>query len=485
MAHYACLDRLQTWLDSYLNFEKLPQKNIFWLDTMAFLCKKCANPQNAAPAFHVAGSKGKGSVAAMIASILDAAGYRTGLYTSPHIVDFSERIGGAHGAFNESVYENAAAALRQTIDALRKEDLPSGRSITWFELVTLYAFLCFKEAKTDYNVLEVGLGGRLDATNVITPRICCITPVEREHTEFLGDTIAQIAAEKGGIIKNGVPVVISRQHPDAKAVFARIAAERNAKLYAIEDIVQEIMTEHVLEKEKCAEKSLKNNTLSDSIDGKFSLPLMRTTIRSSLFARPLEASLRLLGNVQAENAAQAAVAVKLALPGIDECTIEQGLEHAALPGRFEIIARKKKNSCAPAGKQPFVIMDGAHTVRSIAGTVQTFRAVFGTDDAHLLFACAADKDIADIAPLFRQGFSRITLTRPGAVKQSDLAALTQAFDAAGLRYTSSEDFAAAISDALCAAERADVPLLVTGSFYLLAEVKKMMAARDTDAERAW
>lgn len=482
MAHYACLDRLQTWLDSYLNFEKLPQKNIFWLDTMAFLCKKCANPQNAAPAFHVAGSKGKGSVAAMIASILDAAGYRTGLYTSPHIVDFSERIGGAHGAFGETVYENAAAALRQTIDALRKEDLPSGRSITWFELVTLYAFLCFKEAKTDYNVLEVGLGGRLDATNVIAPRLCCITPVEREHSEFLGDTIAQIAAEKGGIIKNGVPVVISRQHPDAKAVFARIATERNAKLYAIEDIVQEIITEYVSEEEKQAEKSLKNNTLSDNIDGKFSLPFMRTTIRSSLFARPLEASLRLLGNVQAENAAQAAVAVKLALPAIDERTIEQGLEHAALPGRFEIIARKKKNSCAPAGRRPFVIMDGAHTVRSIVGTVQTFRAVFGTDDAHLLFACAADKDIADIAPLFRQGFSRITLTRPGAVKQSDLAALTQAFDAAGLRYTCSEDFAAAISDALCAAERADVPLLVTGSFYLLAEVKKIIG---TDAERAW
>ncbi|MDE6351274.1 MAG: bifunctional folylpolyglutamate synthase/dihydrofolate synthase [Treponemataceae bacterium] len=482
MAHYACLDRLQTWLDSYLNFEKLPQKNIFWLDAMAFLCKKCANPQDAAPAFHVAGSKGKGSVAAMIASILAAAGYRTGLYTSPHIVDFSERIGGAHGVFDESVYEHAAATLRRTVGALRQEDLPSGRNITWFELVTLYAFLCFREAKTDYNVLEVGLGGRLDATNVITPRICCITPVEREHTEFLGDTIAQIAAEKGGIIKNGVPVVLSRQHPDAKAVFARIEAERNAKLYAIEDIVQEIITEYVLKKEKRAEKSLKNNTSSDNIDSRYASPRMRTTIRSSLFARPLEASLRLLGNVQAENAAQAAVAVKLALPGIDERTIEQGLENAALPGRFEIIARKKCNPCAPGGRRPFVIMDGAHTVRSITGTVQTFRAVFGTDDAHLLFACAADKDIADIAPLFRQGFSRITLTKPGAVKQSNLAALTQAFDAAGLRYTSSEDFSAAIRDALCAAETASVPLLVTGSFYLLAEVKKIIG---TDEERAW
>ncbi len=480
MAHYVCLDRLQTWLDSYLNFEKRPQKNVFWLDTMSFLCKQCEDPQDAAPAFHVAGSKGKGSVAAMIASILDAAGYRTGLYTSPHIVDFSERIGGARGAFGESVYENAAATLRQTIDALRTEDLPDGRDITWFELVTLYAFLCFREAKTDYNVLEVGLGGRLDATNVITPRICCITPVEREHTEFLGDTIAQIAAEKGGIIKDGVPVVLSRQHPDAKAVFARIADERNAKLYVIDDIVQEITTAYVSEKEKRTEKSLKNNTSCGDADG--NQPLMRTTIRSSLFVRPLVAYLRLLGNVQAENAAQAAVAVKLVVPDLDERTIEKGLENATLPGRFEIITRKKDGSCATRGRRPFVIMDGAHTVRSIASTIQTFRAVFGTNDAHLLFACAADKDIADIAPLFRQGFSRITLTKPGNVKQSNLAALTQAFDAAGLRFTSSEDFSAAISDALCAAEKAGVPLLVTGSFYLLAEVKKIIG---TAAERAW
>ena len=474
MAHFACLDELQTWLDSYLNFEKTPQKDVFWLDTMAFLCKTFAHPQNAAPAFHVAGSKGKGSVAAMIAAILDAAGYRTGLYTSPHITDFSERIGGAHSPFAETVYRAAAETMMQTVGALRREDLPGGRGITWFELVTLYAFLCFREAKTEYNVLEVGLGGRLDATNVVTPSICCITPIEREHTVFLGDTIAKIAAEKGGIIKNGVPVVVARQPPEAKAVFTQIAAERNAQVCYFDDIIQELSCIYETKGRNAIVESIKNNTPSYRADEVRTRVVMRTTIRSSLFARPLTARLPLLGDVQAENAALAAVAVKLALPDTDERTIETGLENAMLPGRFEIV---------PLGsdRRSLIILDGAHTVNSIRGTLRTFRAVFGTQDAHLLFACAADKDMADIAPLFAQGFSRITLTKPGTVKQSNLAALAQSFAAAGLPYTSTEDFYAAIGGALHAAGKSGVPLLVTGSFYLLAEVKKII---DTGAAHA-
>ena len=460
MAQYACLDDLQTWLDSYLNFERLPQKNIFWLDTMQFLCRAFDNPQDAAPAFHIAGSKGKGSVSAMIASILDAAGYKAGLYSSPHILDFVERITSARGVFAEPVYRAAADTLQKKIAALPQSSLPGGRALTWFELVTLYAFLCFKEAKTDYNVLEVGLGGRLDATNVVTPLVSCITPIELEHTEFLGTTIAQIAAEKGGIIKDGIPVVIAGQTPEARAVFTRIAAEKGAKAYFLDDIA-DIQTEFVLPTVK---NSVKNHTSSEYFEQHWR---MQTTIRSDVFARPLTARLRLLGTFQAENAALAAVAVKTAIPEISEAAIEAGLEQAMLPGRFEIVANS-------AGKQPFVILDGAHTVRSITYTLQTFRAVFGNTDAHLLFACAADKDMQDIAPLFKGRFSRVTLTRPGAVKQSNLPALTAAFDAACMRYDCNEDFAQAITTALHAAQSAGVPLLVTGSFYLLAGVKKVL-----------
>ncbi len=457
MSQYACLDDLQVWLDDYLNFERNPKKNIFWLDTMQYLCSLFDEPQKSAPAFHIAGSKGKGSVSAMIASILDAAGYKSGLYTSPHILDFVERIGSAHGPFAEDVYKKAADELRKKISGLSADSLPGGRAITWFELVTLYAFLCFREAKSDYMVLETGLGGRLDATNVVLPKVTCITPIELEHREFLGNTIEEIAGEKAGIIKEGVPLVVSRQKAEARSVFETVAKKKNAEICFIDEVTQI---------QSCF--SFENDSKKSAI--------MKTVISSTLFRRPIHADLRLLGAFQAENAALAAVAVKTAIPDLDETFIEKGLEKALLPGRFEVISLKKTQKCEKneSQKRPFVILDGAHTVNSVTFTLETFRSLFGESDAHLLFACAADKDMKDIAPLFSKGFSRITLTKPGAVKESNLTALTEAFDEAGLKYICREDFVAAIHEALDNAEKAGIPLLVTGSFYLLAEVKKIL-----------
>ena len=207
------IDVFLDWLSDYLNFELNPKKNIFWLDTIDFLCKRFDNPQDYAPCIHVAGSKGKGSVSKMIACILEEAGYNVGLYSSPHITDFRERICKPSGFFDESVYEEAIKEMIPNVDSII--DLPGDRPITWFELVTLYAFLCFRKAKVNWSVFEVGLGGRLDTTNVIRPKICCITPIELEHTEFLGDTLEKIAAEKAGIIKNCTPVVIARQQTES------------------------------------------------------------------------------------------------------------------------------------------------------------------------------------------------------------------------------------------------------------------------------
>ncbi|MBQ7158725.1 MAG: bifunctional folylpolyglutamate synthase/dihydrofolate synthase [Treponema sp.] len=466
MAQYACLNELQTWLDSYLNFERTPKKNIFWLDTMEYLCALFDAPQNFASAFHIAGSKGKGSVSAMIASILDAGGYKTGLYASPHILDFVERIGSAHGVFAEDVYERAANELKEKIASLSDDDLPGGRAITWFELVTLYGFLCFRQARTDYNVLEVGLGGRLDATNVVLPKVCCITPIELEHTEFLGDTIEKVAGEKAGIIKEGVPVVVAEQTPEAKAVFQKIAKERHAPFYSIDEVVQSVRTEYVLDSEK--------KTAS-----------MKTTIVSDMFSRPITANLRLLGAFQAQNAALAAIAVKTVLPDIDEKMLEKGLENAILPGRFEVFENPmaKKNASQKKTRSPaenassarsFVILDGAHTPNSVRFTLETMRHVFGKKKCTLLFACAADKDAKEIAPLFKNQFDSVFLTKPGNVKQSDVGTLAAAFDEAAIPYDLNEDFAVQIQKAFTRAAETDSLLLVTGSFYLLAEVKKFM-----------
>ena len=474
MSSYHCLDELQQWLDSYLNFEKTPQKNIFWLDTMEFLCKKLGRPEHAAPAFHIAGSKGKGSVSAFISSILDAAGYRVGLYTSPHIVAFVERIGSAHGAFSEAVYQAASDELMQAINGLKSDELPGGRRLTWFELVTLYAFLCFRRAQVDYGVYEVGLGGRLDSTNVLSPLACCITPIELEHTEFLGNTLEAIAAEKGGIIKPATPVFVAAQQPPVKAVFRRIAAVQNAPILFIDE-------------QNMSTKLDYSSAFSDAHEahdasGAFGMQL---ELRAPQFSRPLTARLRLLGEFQAQNAALAAVAVKSALPSISEDAIERGLSAAVLPGRFELVPPPR----AYAGIRALVL-DGAHTVHSVAGTLKTFRALFAERNAHLLFACAADKDMAHIARLFSGAasngksnhtkhavtFTHLTLTKPGNAKQSNLASLCRAFDDAGLHYAYNEDYVAAIRDALAAAAKANAVLLVTGSFYLLAEVKKLLAA---------
>lgn len=502
MSQFACLNDLQSWLDSYLNFEKLPQKNIFWLDTMKYLCSLFDDPQSAAPVFHVAGSKGKGSVSAMIASILDASGYKTGLYSSPHILDFVERIGSARGAFSEDVYKKAADELREKIAPLSQKALPGGRAITWFELVTLYAFLCFRAAHTDYTVLEVGLGGRLDSTNVVHPLCSVITPIELEHTEFLGDTLEKIAAEKGGIIKEGVPVVISAQKDEVKAVFRKIAQEKHAKVYFVDEIVEKVSAKYIENVSKCTENqthtAIKPVSITDESAQQRKKTLveynrnqhasgivMRTQIASPLFRRPLTADLRLLGEFQAQNAALAAIAVKTVLPDIDEKMLEKGLENAILPGRFEVFenpivknAASQKKTRSPAenapSSRPFVILDGAHTPNSVRFTLETMRHVFEKKKCTLLFACAADKDAKEIAPLFKNQFDSVFLTKPGNVKQSDVDTLARAFDEAAIPYDLNEDFTAQIQKAFARAAETDSLLLVTGSFYLLAEVKKIM-----------
>ena len=465
------LKKLQDWLDQYLNFEKLPQKNIFWLDTMQFLCKKFSSPETFAPSFHVAGSKGKGSVATFIAAILSEPGFRTGLYTSPHIVDFAERVTMCHEFFDDDVYERACDEITGGMAAIRQDELPCGRPVTWFELVTLFAFLVFRQAKVDFSVFEVGLGGRLDATNVIVPRISVITPIELEHTEFLGDTVEKIACEKGGIIKEGVPVIISSQKNSVRGVLEKIASEKNAPAYFFDNLVTDLefkyiknisdcMKNHTDMKNKCAKK----DTLYDNFYGK-----MKVSFKAPIFKRRISANIRLLGEVQAQNAALAACAVKIAVPEISEDIIEKGLENAFLPGRFEV------SECVKFPKIPHLVLDGAHTVNSCAFTMNTLSQVFGGQRFALLFACAKDKDSFDIAPLFKDKFEAVFVTVPGAVKQSDLKSVEKSFSACGISFSSSEDFKAQIKKALNFSDEHGISLLVTGSFYLVSEVKKILS----------
>lgn len=439
------IEVFQDWLDDYLNFEQLPQKDIFWLDTIDYLCKRFDNPQDFAPCVHVAGSKGKGSVSKMIACILEEAGYNVGLYSSPHISDFRERICKSSGFFDEKIYEQTIKEMVPNIESILT--LPADRAITWFELVTLFAFLCFKNANVDWSVFEVGLGGRLDATNIIRPRLCCITQIELEHTEFLGDTLEKIAAEKAGIIKNCTPVIVAQQQTQSvKRVFSEKAFTRHAPCYFVEDLI------------KNASYSFKNKK-------------MNIHFESEIFNRPIDTNMSMLGKMQIQNAAMAAIAVRKILPNLDESIIEKGLSKAKLPGRFEIIEKPKGYK-----EIPNLILDGAHTYNSIKVTIDTLNKILGENKVNLLFACAIDKDIEDIAGLFKYRFNKIYVTRPGDKKQSDINREKNAMKEAGLDFSADADYKMMIKKAFEESCEQGVTLLVTGSFYLVAEVVDFMKA---------
>jgi dihydrofolate synthase/folylpolyglutamate synthase len=458
LSQFPSVSSFEKFADGFLNFERDPKKNIFWLDTMEFFCVHLGNPQSACPTVHVAGSKGKGSVSKMISCILDEAGFSAGLYSSPHLVDFAERICSAGGFFPEEIYAESADEVIRAVKEIPQKNLPGGRSVTWFELATLFAMTCFKNAKTDYAVYEVGLGGRLDATNVIRPCCSCITQIELEHTEFLGDTVEKIAAEKGGIIKEKTPVIISPQSECVKKVFEKIAAERNAPVKFAEN---EAKIENIVYKNIQSVQPEPHQEFA-----------MEFSVSSRWFSRDLHVLLPLMGKFQAENAVVASLAAKTVLPDLDEKIIERGLSKSVLPGRFENVNLEGSGF----GGIKNLILDGAHTVKSTMYTMETFRQLFkGVQNLHLLFGCASDKDVEEIAPFFSGIFSSVILTRPGS-KSCDFPRMENAFHHAKIDFSAEEDFRKSVPAALKKASEKNAVLLVSGSFYLAAEVKKFLSS---------
>lgn len=438
------------WLDSFLNFEKMPKKNIFWLETMKYLCDRFNNPQNSYKSYHIAGSKGKGSISSYIANILSSAGYQTGLYTSPHILNFSERIGSNSGPFSEEVYEKTVKEIVHLVDSIIPENLPNQRDATWFELVTLFAFLTFKNAECSHCVFETGMGGRLDATNVIVPEVTIITPIELEHTEFLGDTLEKIAKEKAGIIKENIPVVSFNQKPEAKVILEEVAKVKNCDIYFLDDFL---------------------NSYTYKIENEKSVVELNF---KKLFSRPIKTSLNFLGEFQVLNCAVATFACKLVNPEITEEQIELGLSRAFLPGRFEIINKDESK------KIPKLILDGAHTKDSLNFTFNTFKSLYNSK-ANLLFACASDKNMDEMTKLFfEDNVKSLVLTKPGFEKGSNLPYLAECTKKLNEENNNSIDLKIienpkdAILKSFEFAYQKDEPVLICGSFYLLAEVKALL-----------
>lgn len=445
------------WLDGFINFEKRPHNKAFSLEVIGYYAALFSNPQTAYKCVHIAGSKGKGSVAAMLSVLLTEAGYKTGLYTSPHVNDFRERITENSRFFSDAAYLETFRAVRQgVLPHIGKETEPQP---SWFELVTLTAFVLFRQERLDWAVFETGMGGRLDATNIVQPEITVLTPIELEHCEYLGNTIPLIAAEKAGIIKTGVPVFCSRQQPSALEVFKERAASLNAPLFYLPDFIEVI--EHRLTPQG------REVTIRFSADH----PV------GSLFKRPLHAILPLFTPVQAENAALAAAAFKYRFPDMPEDLIESGLSKAWLPARFQLLSTK-----------PVIVIDGAHTHNSIQTCADTFFSLLDNGSAKsdnakpmLVFACAADKNPADFAPIFADKISHLYLTVPGSFKKGNLektvGAFTQVFEnETNVVMESSEDFNAVLKKAFTQSVAENRPLLITGSFYLAAEAQRVYSA---------
>lgn len=437
------------WLENYLNYERIPNRTGFSLDTTQFLARRLSNPEQTMKTIHLAGSKGKGSVSIMLAQILSASGRDAGLYLSPHILDFTERITRAGIPFSDELYGMAADRMVPLVDSMIPEEVPGKREPTWFELVTLYAFMVFNAASLSWAVIETGLGGRLDATNIIKPEATLFTPIELEHTEYLGDTLEKIATEKAGIIKPGIPVFTSRQHPVVRSVLEQRARALSCPFFSMEDAVHSIETD-------VSVSGLKITVVYNNLAG------------GARFDTPFSARLSLLNGIQAQNAALAAYAFKYLFPDADDTTIASGLSGAWLPGRFELVST-----------DPLIVLDGAHTVDSIALTLKTFD-LLAKEPGELVFACAADKNVDAIANEFGNRFTSITVTRPGDTKRSDIGHTAIAFRRAAnslcnIHLDANPDFVSVIENALLRSRTNHKPLLITGSFYLVAEAKKLLA----------
>lgn len=441
----------EIWLDTFLNFEKKQTKGIFWLDSMKFLCEKLNNPQNKIKCIHVAGSKGKGSVSNMIANIVQSHGFTCGIYASPHIVDFRERVCTPNGYFDEMIYENAADILYRTVDSLQVKDLPGERPLTWFEIVTAFAFVVFDLAHVDYAVYETGLGGRLDSTNIIQPLVSVLTPIELEHTQFLGNTISQIAYEKAGIIKpHGICVVAHQNYKNATKVFLEKAKEMESRCILVDDLVLS------------AEKSF----VTDEKSGDYAKMTVRIIMKKGQTQFNFSSKLNLLGQMQLENACTAIGAVFQFIQNPDKEAIEKGLSNAVMSGRFEICKAAYK------GKHVCIVFDGAHTKNSIEGSLRTLSSVFERRNVVLLFSCAADKKFHEFIPLFKRRFSKIFATKPGYVRQSDIDGICECLEQNGIDFIREENCAKAFCAALDKASQNDDVLFITGSFYLVAEIKR-------------
>ena len=396
------------------------------LDRVKTLCHALGDPQDSLKFIHVAGTNGKGSFCAMLDSILRSEGYKVGLFTSPYIMEFGERM----RVDGENIPEGELCALVERVKPIADamEDKP-----TEFELITALAFLYFAEQKCDYVVLECGLGGRLDATNVIkTPILSVITGIALDHTAILGDTHEKIAAEKAGIIRSGVPTLWCGSHEGAEKVIREKAAEVGSRFVKIDRSTMDV-------------KSM-------TLDGtKFD------------FVDHSDMRIPLLGAYQPLNAANVLTAVDLLRElgvEINEESVKAGLDGVVWHARFEII-----------NKEPLVIADGGHNPEGIDGAVDSIKRYF-TEKVGIVTGVMADKDYRYMASRMSEVGARVFCLTPDNPRALPATEYADVFRELGTKASAHGSVDEAVSDAIKWGRENGLPVVCLGSLYMYGEVIK-------------
>jgi dihydrofolate synthase/folylpolyglutamate synthase len=437
-------DETRAWWYGLINFEqRTPLASDLKLDHMRLLLTRLGNPHHRLRIIHVAGSKGKGSTSAMLAAILQRAGYRTGLFTSPHLCEVTERFQVDGQPITTAELTALLGEVRRCVEA---EGRSGGVPYTFFEVATAVGFLHFVRRRAEAVVLEVGLGGRLDSTNVCEPVVSLITSISFDHTAILGERLASIAAEKAGIIKPGRPVVSGVTAPEARAVIEQTCRERNAPLRQLGGVFHYT----------CTPGRVTPTQTQRS----------RVIVTTDRLHWP-QLEVNLLGDHQAANAAVAVACVEqLRAEGwlVPEEAVAAGLAEVSWPARLEVV-----------GHSPLIVLDCAHNVASARALVETLQASFPPSRRLLLFAGSNDKDLAGMFRVLAPHFSHVSLTRfrdnPRGVPPDQLADLLRAVEGppATIYHSPVEAF-----HAVRAAAKPEDLICIAGSVFLAGELRPLL-----------
>jgi dihydrofolate synthase / folylpolyglutamate synthase len=443
LSYPEALDYLYSFVDYSLERTYRYSAEVFDLARVRGLLSRLGDPHRQFASVHVAGTKGKGSVSALMASSLSAAGYRTGLYTSPHLLRFTERIRVGDEEIPEAEVGRIVGELRPHIEAVP--------GLTTFELVTALGFVYFAQREVDVAVIEVGLGGRLDATNVLTPRVAVITSLSYDHMHLLGHTLSQIAGEKAGIIKPGVPVVLAPQQREAERVVEQVAEQQAAPIIKVGRDWLYAPGGHDLTGQSLYIWSSDEQPLMDAF--------VETAGKEEWV--PPRYDLPLLGHHQVVNAAVAYAALRvlrrqgMSLP---EDAIQTGFRTVAWPGRFQILSRS-----------PAVVVDSAHNRDSALKLRIALDDYFPGQPVTLIFGASADKDMAGMMEELLPRVSRLIVTQAVHPRAADPQELSDLAHGHGVRVEQRSPVEDALRYAVERARPGEV-IVSAGSLFVAGEV---------------